>query len=467
VPEWHRQEVFHNYLKERDHLMKNLDGPAVRLVDELDGGEIDGLPGEVQLALAGIADAAREGLLALSVTAGLAVLAEMMELDRAELCGPKDVKDPGREHVRNGTTATSVVLGGRRVAIRRPRVAATDGSTEPTLPSFAAAAQADLLTEVATERMLAGISTRKYTRANEPMGQATEQTSSGESKSAVSRRFVRGTQRTLDELIHRPLDEVEVAVLMVDGVDFAGQTCVVAMVITTDGTKIPVGLRHGDTENATLVTALLADLVERGLDYSGGLLVIIDGAKALAAAVRKVFGARALIGRCQLHKARNVEDHLPKAERARIRRRLVAAFNHPDPDQGLTNARRLAAEVERTHPDAAGSIREGLEEMFTVARLGVTGSLAKTLRTTNPIESMISIARTTTGNVKRWRDGEMRRRWCAAGMLEAEKSFRRVKGHTQMPALVAQLRAHAARVDEAERETVTPQRHTGQDSIAA
>ena len=433
----------------------------MRLVDEVDGEAVEGLPGGVQLALAGIADAAREGLLALSVTTGLAVLAEMMELDGAELCGPKDAKDPEREYVRNGTTPTSVVLGGRRVAIRRPRVAATDGSTEPTLPSFAAAASADLLTQVATERMLAGISTRKYTRANEPMGQAIEQASSGESKSAVSRRFVRGTQRALDELIHRPLGELEVAVLMVDGVDFAGQTCVVAMVITTDETKIPVGLRHGDTENATLVTALLTDLVERGLDYSGGLLVVIEGDKALASAVGKVFGARALIGRCQLHKARNVEDHLPKGERAPVRRRLVEAFNHPDPDQGLANARRLAAEVDSTYPDAAASIREGLPEMFTVARLGVTGSLAKTLRTTNPIESMISITRTTTGNVKRWRDGEMCRRWCAAGMLEAEKSFRRVKGHTQMPALVAQLRAHAARIDQAERDTVTPRRDTG------
>jgi transposase-like protein len=441
--------------------MKNVDGPAVRLVDEVDEQAVEGLPDEVQLALVGIAESAREGLLALGVTAGLAVLGQMLELDRIALCGPKDAKDPQRAYVRNGTTPTSVVLGGRRVPIRRPRVSATDGSAEPTLPSFAAATDADLLAGVALERMLAGISTRKYARANEPMGAAVAESATGESKSAVSRRFVTGTQKALDELIHRDLSGIEVAVLMVDGVDFASETCVVAMVITTDGTKIPVGLRHGDTENATLVTALLADLVDRGLDYSGGLLVIIDGAKALASAVKKVFGARALVGRCQLHKARNVEDHLPKAERGRVRRRLVEAFNHPDPDQGLANARRLAAELDKTFPDAAGSIREGLEEMFTVARLGVTGRLAKTLQSTNPIESMISIARTTTANVKRWRDGEMRRRWCAAGMLEAEKSFRRVKGHTQMPALVAQLRAHAARVTKAEADGVTPERDTG------
>jgi transposase-like protein len=209
----------------------------------------------------------------------MAVLAEMMELDRTELCGPRDAKKPDREFVRNGTAPSSVVLGGRRVPIRRPRVAATDGRPEPSLASFATASDADLLTQVATERMLAGITTRKYRRANEPMGEGVADTASGESKSAVSRRFVRGTQRALDELINRDLGGVEVAVLMVDGVDFAGEMCVVAMVITTDGTKIPVGLRHGDTENATVVKALLADLVERGLDYTGGLLVIVDGAK--------------------------------------------------------------------------------------------------------------------------------------------------------------------------------------------
>ena len=315
--------------------------------------------------------------------------------------------------------------------------------------------------------MLAGISTRRYTRANEPMGAEVAETATSESKSAVSRRFVTGTKTALADLLARDLSDLQVAVLMVDGVDFAGETCVVAMIITTDGTKVPVGLRHGDTENKTLVKAMLADLVARGLDYSGGLLVIIDGAKALAAAVRKVFGDLAVIGRCQIHKQRNVEGHLPKKERDWVRRRLGEAFNQPDPAQGLTNARRLASELDKKYPDAAGSIREGLEEMFTARRLGVTGTLLKTLMSTNPIESMISIGRTTTSNVKRWRDGEMRRRWCAAGMLEAEKSFRRVRGYKQMPALVAQLRAHAARIAENESDTVTPPCDTEHNPIAA
>jgi transposase-like protein len=173
-----------------------------------------------------------------------------------------------------------------------------------------------------------------------------------------------------------------------------------------------------------------------------------------------VFGELALIARCQLHKRRNVRDHLPKTAQSGIDRKLAAAFNHPDPDQGLANARALATEVGRSWPDAASSIREGLEEMFTVRRLGVDGTLLRTLMSTNPVESMISIARTTSGNVKRWRDdGDMRRRWCAAGMLEAEKQFRRVKGFRQMPALVAQLRRHA--------QTITGVCQTENNEVAA
>jgi len=310
-----------------------------------------------------------------------------------------------------------------------------------------------VLGEVAMERMLAGLATRRYRSANEPVGDRVESVASAQSKSAVSRRFVAGTRKALDELLGRDLSGLDAVVLMVDGVDFAGSCCVVAMIITSDGTKLPVGLRQGDTENKTVVTALLADLGARGLDASGGLLVVIDGAKALHAAVESVFGDLAVIQRCTVHKRRNVAGHLPKIDQARIDGRLAAAFAHPDPAQGLVKARALATEVEKRWPDAAGSIREGLEEMFTVRRLGVDGALLRTLVTTNPIESMISIARDTSRNVKRWRDeGDMRRRWAAAGMLQAEKQFRRVKGHKQLPGLIEMLARHA--------ESVTPPRHT-------
>ncbi len=189
--------------------------------------------------------------------------------------------------------------------------------------------------------------------------------------------------------------------------------------------------------------ALLTDLVERGLSVEDGLLVVLDGAKALSAAVREVFGDKAAVQRCTLHKRRNVADHLPDKDKDWVDAKLVKAFAHPDPEQGLRNARDLATALERAHPGAAASLREGLEEMFTVARLGIDGRLAKTLTTSNPVESMISIARTTNRNVTRWRDGQMVLRWTAAGMLNAERSFRRIKGYKQMPQLVAALYRHA------------------------
>jgi transposase-like protein len=440
---------------------KKVSKNRLRVVDREDVQEIEacGVADEVVAALSGIADVAREGLLALSVTAGLQVMATMLEEERTRACGPMHAKLAGREATRGGTTPASVVLGGRKVPVRRPRARYVDGGGEVMLPAWEAFSDESLLDEVVFERMLAGLATRRHHAANEPMGEAVEAVSSGTSKSAVSRRWVRGTQAALDELLTRDLSELDVAVLMIDGVNFADTCCVVALVITADGTKVPVGLREGDTENGRLVKDLLADLVARGLRDDQALLVVIDGAKALDTAVRAVFDKYALIQRCQLHKRRNVTDYLPKRERGWVEARMVRAFKHADPDQVLADARRLATELEARWPSAAGSLREGLEDMFTVSRLGIDGRLAKTLTNTNAIESMISIARTVTARVKRWHDNnKMRQRWCAAGMLEAERSFRRVKGHKQMPRLVAALQRHT--------ETVT--RHNyDQNTVAA
>jgi putative transposase len=205
---------------------------------------------------------------------------------------------------------------------------------------------------------------------------------------------------------------------------------------------VPVGLWEGSTENKAVVTHLLADLNSRGLSAEDGLLVVIDGAKALSAAVTAVFGANAAVQRCTVHKRRNVAEHLPESDRAWVNLKLVRALNNPDAAAGLRDAKALATTLERDHPGAAASLREGLSELFTVARLGITGSLAKSLTSSNPIESMISIARATNRNVTRWRDGQMVLRWTAAGMLNAQRSFRRVKGYKQMPQLVAALRRH-------------------------
>jgi len=276
--------------------------------------------------------------------------------------------------------------------------------------------------------MLAGVATRRHDNVAEPVGAELEERSKSMSKSAVSRRFVAATTKAMGELMARNLDDLDGAVLMIDGLDVAGSCAVVALVITTDATLVPVGLWLGDTENKTVVTALLADLVARGLDTESGVLCVIDGAKALTAGIKKVFGETAKVQRCVLHKRRNLEGHLPKEFAAVVDKRLALIFAQPDAVRGLAAAKSLAKELGADHPDAAGSLGEGLDDMFTVRRLGVGGTLAATLTTTNCIESMISIAKRTTRRVTKWKDGSMKKRWVAAGMLEAERSFRRVRG---------------------------------------
>ena len=424
--------------------MTNKNVAAVRLVECDEAADVVELPEELRVSLAVIAGVAREGLLAMSASVGLAVMHEMMNAEMAAKVGAaKHAKLADRQANWHGDAPGSVVLGGRRVPVERPRGRTTD-KCEIELDTYAQFTNDDLLGELVIERMLAGVATRRHVRVNEPVGEELAASARSTSRSSVSRRFKAATQAGLDELMSRDLSELKLAALMLDGVHFAEACCVVALAICVDGTKVPVGLWLGDTENKTIVTALLADLVDRGLSADGGLLVVIDGAKALAAAVRKVFGATALIQRCTLHKRRNVKDHLPKEQKAWVDRKLAAAFNNDDPAKGERAARDLAVQLESRWPDAAASLREGLEEMFTVRRLGINGRLAATLTNTNCIESMISIARDTTHNVKRWRDGKMIKRWCAAGMLNAERSFRRLKGHKQMRALVAELARHIA-----------------------
>ncbi len=400
------------------------------------------LPAEVQVTLADIGAVAREGLLAMSVAAGMAVMQTIFDAEIAAACGPKGRHDPDRAASRHGREAGSVVLGGRRVPVTRPRARTTDGHEVP-LTAYALFAGEDQLSAVVMERMLAGLATRRHPAAAEPVGAAVESTAVSTSRSAISRRFVAQTKTALAELLARDLGPLDIKVLMIDGEHIADHCCVVALAITADGTKVPVGLWEGSTENKTVVKHLLADLVGRGLDAEDGLLVVIDGAKALSAAVTAVFGAKAAIQRCTLHKRRNVGDHLPESEREWVDLKLVRALSNPDAAAGLRDAKALATALERKHPGAAASLREGLPELFTVARLGITGTLAATLTSTNPIESMISIARTTNRNVTRWRDGQMVMRWTAAGMVNAQRSFRRVKGYKQMNNLVAALRRHA------------------------
>ena len=414
--------------------------PVVRVVRPDVAALLGGMPAETTIALASIAETMREGLLAFTTAAGLAVFRTLLDEELTGLIGPKHAKNPDRVGNWHGTTTGQLVLGGRKITVERPRGRLVVGGGEIGSDTWDVFAADDLLQQVIVERMLAGVATRRHVLVAEPVGEQIKARSV--SKSAVSRRFITATETAMAELLSRDLSKLDVAVLMVDGVHFADDVLVVAMIVTADGTKIPVGLAHGDTENSTVVKRVLADLVARGLRFEDGLLVVLDASKALRKAVNSVFGDHALVQRCTLHKRRNVTDYLPKERRATMDRRLAGVFAEADPAVGLRKANLLVKELELAYPDAAGSLREGLEEMFTVARLGASPTLRRSLTTTNAIESLISIARTTTAHVKNWRDGEMRRRWCAAGMLEGERSFRRIKGHRELPAVTKKIRAH-------------------------
>jgi putative transposase len=394
-----------------------------------------GLSPRVQEALGDLVGAARDGLLALSVGVGLGVLTELMDEEVDEVVGPKGRQDPDRVAVRHGREAGEVTLGGRRVPVERPRVRTADGTGEVALATYAHFADRDPLTAVVLERMLAGVSTRRFARTQEPVGVEVETAARSTSKSAVSREFVARTSERLGELMARRLDDVRLAVLMLDGIDLKGRTNVVALGITTEGVKIPLGLWEGSTENATVATALLADLVDRGLDTAQGVLCVLDGAKALRKAVRDVLGTDTPVQRCVRHKERNVLDHLPERDRPAVKRRLRSAWKLDDHAAALERLRVLAGELDRTHPGAASSLREGMDETVTLARLGIRGSLRRTLESTNPIESMIECVRRTSRNVKRWQSGDMALRWTAAGMLEAEQQFRRIIGYRDLAKL--------------------------------
>ncbi|MCA1699221.1 MAG: transposase [Actinobacteria bacterium] len=350
------------------------------------GGEELALPARVQEALGELVGSAKEGLLALSVGVGLGVLAELLEEEVADVVGPKGKHDAERTAVRHGHESGEVTLGGRRVAVGRPRVRTADSRAEVRLRTYGYFADRDPLSRSVLERMLAGVSTRRYRRTQEPIGAEVEQAARSTSRSAVSRTFIERTRVSLSELMSRRLDDVRLAVMMIDGLELQGRCCVVALGITTEGVKIPLGLWEGSTENAAVATALLSDLVERSVKQ-------------------------------WLRRAWALDDHA----------------------RALDQLRQLARELDHRNPGAAGSLREGMEETLTLTRLGVTGSLKRTLESTNPCESMIEIVRHTQRNVKRWSSGEMALRWTAAGMLEAERQFRKIIGYRDLATLVVAI----------------------------
>jgi len=385
--------------------------------------------------VAGVAVAAREGLFELVLRSGLGVIEAMLEADRAVLCGPRYSHS---EHAasRAGHAPGELPMGGRCVAMKRPRV--RSGGREVPLPTWEHFASCDPLSERAVEQMLVGVATRKYGRTLEPIGAGVE--ARGTSKSAVSRRFVAATSARVEAELSRPLGEFKLAALMLDGIHFGEHVVLVALGIDESGKKHTLGLYEGANENAASCTAMLANLVERGLDTSRSMLVVIDGGKALTKAVRAVFGKRALVQRCQVHKKRNVLDQLPERMRPSVSAALSQAYVSRDKTAALRLLHNLERRLAHEYPGAAASLREGLDETLTVVGLGLPRALERTLATTNPIENLNSVARRVCGRVTRWRGGAMILRWMVAALSEAAKGFRRLKGHAGMPLLIASLR---------------------------
>jgi putative transposase len=416
---------------DRDRLW--LVGATALGLDERLAGRLDG-------HLARFAAHMREGLLAASVAVGLDVMTELMEAEVTDLAGPKGKHNPARTAKRHGSEHGTVALGGRRIGVRRPRVR-TVGDHERELPvaSYETFTSADLLADGVVARMLGGLSTRGYPVGLEPVGARVEQTATGTSHSAVSRRFVTATAERLEQLLNRPLGDQRWLVVFLDGFGMGEHLLVGALGVAADGTKVPLGVVEGTHENKAVCIRLVADLAERGLDASHGVLFVVDGGKALDRAVRAVFGGKALIQRCRRHKERNVLEHLPEVERPLIQRRLRATWAIGDADQAQAELEALARGLTHKRPGAAASLREGLEQTLTVNRLGVGGSLLQTVESTNPVESMIEIVRDHATRVKRWSSGEMTLRWAAAGMLAAEGQFRRVKGYRELPQLARAL----------------------------
>jgi putative transposase len=412
----------------------------LRLVGAGTAGLPEWLAGRVDGHLAAFAAHMTQGLLAASTAVGLEVLAELMDLEVTELAGPKGKHDPARVAMRHGSEPGTVTLGGRRLGVRRPRVRTTgEDAHEVQLESYTGFCSTDLGAEGIVARMLAGLSTRRYPAGLEPVGSQVEQAGQGTSKSAVSRRFVAATAERLAELLARRLDDRRWLVVFLDGFGMGEHLLVGALGVTADGTKVPLGVVEGTTENKAVCTRLVADLADRGLDATSGILFVVDGGKALERAIRTVFGAKALIQRCRQHKERNILDHLPEAERPLVQRRLRAAWALTDADQATAELTQLARSLDRQRPGAAASLREGLELTLTVTRLGVGGKLLQTVESTNPVESMIEIIRDHAGRVKRWSSGEMALRWAAAGMLAAQGQLRRVKGYQELPQLAVAL----------------------------
>ena len=345
--------------------------------------------------------------------AGLESFKEILEKDREDLCGPKNRPHPERSAYRHGHDEGRVVLGGRKVVVSKPRVRTISGK-EAELPSWKHAKEEDPLEERVVEQMLVGVSSRGYARSLESLGD--EAKSVGTSRSSFSRHLVARTAKQVEEFLSRPLGEKDFPVLLVDGTGFDDHVLVTAMGVDVDGYKHVLGVVEGSTESEQVCAALLRDLIGRGLAVERARLFVIDGGKGLRKAIRTVFGGWALIQRCQIHKARNVVEHLPKGKRAWVRAALRRAWSVDTVPAARGKLEHLARQFEEEHAGAAASIREGLDETLTLIALGVGGWLLRSIYSTNSIENVQGTLKRISAKVKRWRGGAMALRWAVTAL---------------------------------------------------
>jgi putative transposase len=390
-----------------------------------------------------LAEVVRGELREFVVAQGLQALALMLEQDRETLCGPAYARGRRKGPRRAGSAQGELVMGGRRVQVRRPRARDEEGEVE--LPSWRQFAAEDPLHERALEQMVIGVSTRRYARSLEEIPD--EVRSRGTSRSAVSRRFKLATQEQLDGLLRRDLGGLGIVAILIDGIHIDEHVVLIAVGIDDAGTKHVLGLWEGATENSRVCTALLDDLVRRNLDPQRSTLFVIDGSQALRKAIRRVFGERALVQRCQVHKRRNVREHLPKELHVSVGKAMHDAYASTSVAAAKKRLLTLAKQLEADHPGAAASLREGLDETLTVKGMKLPPALERTLSTTNMIENLNGGVRDVIGRVKRWRGGGMILRWVGAAVIERSTSFRALRGHKGMKHLVAALRANDARLD--------------------
>ena len=388
---------------------------------------------QMVLPLAGIASMLQEGVGHLMREAGLMLMMSVMEEEVRHVVGERHAQKPDRQASRWGKEKGYCVIDGQKVPIPRTRVR-SKGSGEVKLGSYELFQRSGPLQSVVWDKMMRGLSTRNYGPVVKDFANAY-----GVEKSTVSENFIEASREKLKELMERRLDKLQLCAILIDGTPFRDRQMIVALGIGCDGRKTVLGLREGATENATVVSSLLSDLVERGLDFSTPRLYILDGSKALHAAVKRHAGEAGFIQRCQVHKKRNVIDHLPEEHKADVKRKLQNAYEMVEYNDAKRALDILHRELMHLNPSAARSLEEGLEETLTVHRLRVPEPLRRTLRSTNVIESAFSIVETVCRNVKRWREGDHIERWVASGLLTAERQFRKVIGYRDIPTLVSSM----------------------------